>query len=114
MLFGAEVGAPIVTPKARDLNFTNEGGVCGTTRLLKNTADVVLQACMRWAATGQKLTYEELLTAADDDRLAFKSFFDPDHSAFFNPPNMAWRLVEVCRQTGQPPASRCFCPRHSR
>jgi len=50
-LLGAEIPAPIVTSKARDLNFTNEGGVCGTTRLLKNIGGMwLLQACMRNAA----------------------------------------------------------------
>ena len=81
--------------------------MCGTTRLLKNIGGMwLLQACMRaWAAAGQKLTYEELLTAADDDSLAFKSLFDPDHSAFFNPTNMVVAISEVCRQTGQPEPS---------
>ena len=35
-LLGTEVSAPIINARARQLNFTNEGGVCGTTRLLKN------------------------------------------------------------------------------
>jgi rhamnulokinase len=102
-LLGAEVDAPIVTAKARELNFTNEGGVCGTTRLLKNIGGMwLLQACVRqWNAGSQKVTYDELLSAADDDRLEFKSLFDPDHSAFFNPPNMALAIAEYCRQTGQ-------------
>jgi rhamnulokinase len=39
-LLGTEVRAPVITPKSRELNFTNEGGVCGTTRLLKNIGGI--------------------------------------------------------------------------
>ena len=104
-LLGAEIAAPIVTSAARDLNFTNEGGVCGTTRLLKNIGGMwVLQACMRaWAAAGQHPTYDSLLLAAADERFAFRSLFDPDHSAFFNPSDMPAAIAEFCRQTRQAP-----------
>ena len=69
-LLGTEVDAPIITPRSRELNFTNEGGVSGTTRLLKNIAGMwLLQACRRtWAAAGQPFEYDELLTMAADDR----------------------------------------------
>src|SRR6185503_19356472 len=62
-LLGAELASPVITPQARDLNFTNEGGVCGTTRLLKNIAGLwLLQACRGcWTAEGQAFTYEEFL-----------------------------------------------------
>ena len=62
-LLGTEVTEPVITPRARDLNFTNEGGVCGTTRLLKNIGGLwLLQACRRsWAATGHDYEYEGLL-----------------------------------------------------
>lgn len=47
-LLGAELPAPVITPRARDLNFTNEGGVCGTIRLLKNIGGFwLLQSCRR-------------------------------------------------------------------
>ncbi|MEO8078655.1 MAG: FGGY family carbohydrate kinase, partial [Acidobacteriota bacterium] len=89
-LFGTELPAPVVTPKARDLNFTNEGGVCGTTRLLKNIGGLwLLQACRRsWTASGQELGYDALLAAAGEQR-PFRSLFDPDHRGFFQPPDMA-------------------------
>src|SRR5688572_1083652 len=66
-LLGTEVPAPIITQRSRELNFTNEGGVAGTTRLLKNIAGMwLLQACRRqWSAEGQDLDYQELLSAAD-------------------------------------------------
>src|SRR2546430_5777430 len=70
-LLGTEIDAPVITAKARDLNFTNEGGVCGTIRLLKNVSGLwLLQACRRsWAARGQSFGYDALLSEAADDRL---------------------------------------------
>jgi rhamnulokinase len=102
-LLGAELDAPIVTPAARDLNFTNEGGVCGTTRVLKNIGGMwLLQACVRsWAADGQWHSYDELLASADDEALAFGSFFDPDHSTLFHPTDMPAAIAGFCQRTGQ-------------
>ncbi len=102
-LLGAEVDAPIVTPAARDLNFTNEGGVCGTTRVLKNIGGMwLLQACVRaWAAAGQRHSYDELLASAADEALAFGAFFDPDHSTFFHPTDMPAAIAGFCQRTGQ-------------
>lgn len=102
-LLGAEIASPIVTDAARDLNFTNEGGVDGTTRLLKNIAGMwLLQACVRaWSGAGQPQNYAQLLAAADDDALAFTSLFDPDHSAFFHPPDMPSAIAKFCQKTGQ-------------
>lgn len=102
-LLGAEVGAPVISARARDLNFTNEGGVGGTIRLLKNIAGLwLLQACMRrWAEAGHAVSYDDLLVAARDDRLAFRSVFDPDHRSFFNPADMPAAIAAYCRQTNQ-------------
>lgn len=102
-LLGAELPAPVITPRARDLNFTNEGGVCGTIRLLKNIGGLwLLQSCRKcWANSGQSFTYEELMNAADDERHSFVSLFDPDHQAFLHPDNMLAAIAEYCRRTGQ-------------
>ena len=102
-LLGTEVPAPIITPRSRELNFTNEGGVCGTTRLLKNIAGMwLLQACRRqWSAEGQDLDYQELLSAADVDSLAFKVLFNPDHPSFLHPPDMVAAIRDFCRDTDQ-------------
>ena len=99
------VPAPVITPRARDLNFTNEGGVCGTTRLLKNIGGLwLLQACRRsWAASGLRLPYETLLAGAADEPHAFHSLFDPDHRGFFQPPDMVdgdCRLLPADRPAG--------------
>ncbi len=104
-LLGAELPAPVITPLARDLNFTNEGGVCGTIRLLKNIAGLwLLQACRHcWTASGQQIAYAGLLAAAEEEgvRSAFRSLFDPDHPAFLHPDNMPSSIDEYCRRTGQ-------------
>jgi rhamnulokinase len=107
-LLGTELPAPIVTPAARDLNFTNEGGVCGTTRLLKNIGGLwLLQACRRsWAAAGQDFAYEDLLTAAAAEPHAFRLLLDPDFHGFFGPADMVEAIAAYCRQTGQPVPAR--------
>lgn len=102
-LLGTEMDAPVITAKARDLNFTNEGGACGTIRLLKNVVGLwLLQACRRsWAAEGRTPEYDALLSAAADDRLAFASLIDPDHHGFLNPTDMPAQIARYCRQTSQ-------------
>jgi rhamnulokinase len=102
-LLGVELSEPIVTPKARDLNFTNEGGVNGTTRLLKNIGGLwLLQSCRRvWDAAGQHYDYNDLVAGAGRSR-AFQSLIDPDHRSFLHPENMVESIAAYCRQTGQP------------
>src|SRR5699024_7843566 len=74
-LLGTDLSAPVMTARARDLNFTNEGGVAGPTRLLKNIGGLwLLQACRRsWAGAGQPLGYDALLAAARDDVRPFRA-----------------------------------------
>ncbi len=103
-LLGAELPAPVITAAARDLNFTNEGGVCGTIRLLKNIGGLwLLQSCRRsWSAAGRDFTYEELADAAARERNAFVTLFDPDRADFLNPEDMPAAIDRVCRLTKQP------------
>jgi rhamnulokinase len=102
-LLGTEVPRPVITAEARDGNFTNEGGVCGSTRFLKNIAGLwLLQACRRsWVASGLDVGYEALLAAAASET-AFRSLFDPDHPGFLHPSDMVSAIAGYCRQTGQP------------
>ncbi len=112
-LLGAEIPAPVVTPEARALNFTNEGGVCGTTRLLKNIGGLwLLQSSVRtWTAAGLPATYDALVAAADEAD-GFLSLFDPDHEALFHPRDMPTAIADLCRRTGQPaPATPAACTR---
>ena len=62
-LLGTELREPVITSRALALNFTNEGGVCGTTRLLKNIGGLwLLQSCRRhWKSQGQDLPYDALV-----------------------------------------------------
>jgi rhamnulokinase len=113
-LLGAELRAPVMTPQARDLNFTNEGGVCGTIRLLKNIGGLwLLQSCKRsWAASGQDFSYDELLKAAEDERSSFRSLFDPDDKAFLHPEDMTSAIAQLCLQSGQ--AAPATAPEYAR
>ena len=102
-LLGAELSGPVLTTKARDLNFTNEGGVCGTIRLLKNIGGLwLLQSCRKcWAASGQSFTYEELMDAAARKPRGVVPLFDPDHPDFLNPDDMLSSIAAYCRRTRQ-------------
>jgi rhamnulokinase len=103
-LLGAELPAPVINPKACNLNFTNEGGVCKTIRLLKNIGGLwLLQSCRRsWTASGQQFSYEELMKAAEEEPRAFRSLFDPDNEAFLHPEDMPSAISHHCVRSGQP------------
>ncbi len=102
-LLGTELPAPILSAAARDLNFTNEGGTCGTIRFLKNISGLwLLESCRRsWAEAGHDERYAELLGAAADAP-AFQSLVDPDHEQFLNPDDMPASIDRYCSRTGQP------------
>jgi rhamnulokinase len=113
-LLGTEVPRPIITPSALEANFTNEGGVCGTTRVLKNISGLwLLQGCRRdWADDGRRYEYTELVDAAADDRSAFQTLFDPDDPGFLHPPRMTQAIAAYCRRTSQPePEGPAACTR---
>lgn len=101
-LAGVETPEPILTREAMESNFTNEGGVGGRTRFLKNVMGLwILQECRRtWAEEGDEYSYEELEILAREAP-AFESVVDPDHPAFFSPGDMPSRIREFCQKTGQ-------------
>lgn len=106
-LVGVEEKAPIITPDSLAFNFTNEGGVGGTIRFLKNVTGLwLIQGCRKaWAEDGP-VTYEELARAAADAS-PFAALIDPDSPDFLNPPDMPEAISAYCRKTGQkPPGSR--------
>jgi rhamnulokinase len=106
-LVGIEEQAPVITPGSLDSNFTNEIGVGGTIRFLKNVSGLwLLQGCRRaWAAEGP-VTYEDLTRAASEAP-PFTALIDPDHASFLNPPDMPEAVAAYCRGTGQtPPRTR--------
>ena len=109
-LLGTEVDQPIITLEALRLNFTNEGGVQGTTRLLKNVMGLwMLQCCTRsWAGgqAAQPCEHSELLENAERQE-AFRSLVDPDHESFLRPVDMPTAIAQFCARTQQPiPKSR--------
>jgi rhamnulokinase len=105
-LVGIEVDQPILSVDAMRLNFTNEGGVQGTTRLLKNVMGMwLLQQCRQaWAAQGHSYEHSELLEMAEQET-PFASLIDPDHESFLRPVNMPAAIDAFCAATHQP------CPR---
>lgn len=102
-LMGAEIDEPLVTEEVRAANFTNEGGINGTIRFLKNIMGLwLVQECRRaWERAGQTFTYAELAQKAEAAP-TFVSLVDPDDSNFILPANMPAALGEFCRKTGQP------------
>jgi rhamnulokinase len=102
-LIGVELDQPILSARARLLNFTNEGGVGGTIRFLKNVGGLwLLQECQRqWQRTGQNLTWSELVAQAEA-AAPLRSLVDPDAPDFLNPTNMPSAIRAYCQHTGQP------------
>ncbi len=101
-LVGIETPEPVITQEALDLNFTNEGGVGGRTRFLKNVMGLwLLQECRRtWAEEGYEHSYEELERLSREAK-AFGSVVDTDHRSFFSPGEMPSRIRDFCEKTGQ-------------
>ncbi len=101
-LMGVVSPGPIITDVTRDFNFTNEGGVGGTIRLLKNVTGLwLIQECRRaWARAGDELSYADITVMAA--RAApFQALIDPDHSSFLNPDDMPRAIQSFCAAAGQ-------------
>jgi rhamnulokinase len=102
-LLGTELDSPVITPDALRLNFTNEGGVNGTTRLLKNVMGLwMLQGCRQnWTAQGHSYDYRELIELATRES-SFRHLLDPDDESFLHPSNMLEAINHFCTRTHQP------------
>ncbi len=102
-LVGVETETPVITPQSLAYNFTNEGGVGGTVRLLKNVMGLwLLQECRRaWAQQGADYSYAQLKQLAENSA-PFGSLVDPDADEFLPPGDMPARLQALCRRTRQP------------
>jgi rhamnulokinase len=102
-LVGLETDRPILTAAALAANVTNEGGVYGTIRLLKNLMGLwILQQCRAtWSAAGQPLSYGELVALAREaDPLV--SIFNPNDPAFLPPGDHPQRIADLCVRLDQP------------
>jgi sugar (pentulose or hexulose) kinase len=102
-LFGLELNEAVINDAAYEANVTNEGGVNGTFRFLKNVAGMWLaQQCRAtWRDQGTEYSYDQL-TAEAKSAQAFRSMVDPDDPLFLPPGDMPSRIREFCGRTGQP------------
>ena len=103
-LMGVEIPEAIVSDKTFEYEFTNEGGVESTIRLLKNIMGLwLMQECRRqWQKEGMELSYDEL-TAMAEKAEPFAGFLNVDDSTFLAPGNMPERINEYLARTGQNP-----------
>ncbi|MFE9204430.1 rhamnulokinase family protein [Micromonospora sp. NPDC007230] len=109
-LVGVELDAPVLTEASRQANFTNESGVNGTIRYLRNVMGLwLLQESLRtWGATD----LPDLLRRAAREP-AFRSVVDPDDPRFLPPGDMPTRIADACGHAGEPvpatPAATVRC-----
>jgi rhamnulokinase len=102
-LMGIESEVPVMSPAACAMNFTNEGGVDGRWRVLKNIAGLwILQECRRAWDPDRRLDYAELAASAAGAE-PFRSLIDPDSPCFRSPEEMPAAIERFCTETGQPP-----------
>jgi rhamnulokinase len=102
-LVGAEVPGPVINPQSLAFDVTNEGGVCGTFRFLKNVTGLwlVQESRRTWASQGEKLSYDDLAhMAAQAEPLC--AVIDPDCGDFLKPGDMPDRICACCQETDQP------------
>lgn len=95
-LMGIEVQKPIINRESAQLNFTNEGGIEGTTRFLKNITGLwLLEECRRmWKAAGKEYSYAELIAMATAEK-EYPGRINPDDPQFATPENMVEAISSV-------------------
>jgi rhamnulokinase len=101
-LMGTELQQPAINEKSLAFDFTNEGGIGGTFRFLKNIMGLwLVQECRRtWAREGEPLSYDELTRMAAE-AAPLQSLVEPDNGEFLKPGDMPSRIRDFCEQTGQ-------------
>lgn len=99
-LMGIEVNEPIINERSYELNYTNEGGIEGTTRFLKNITGMWLLECCRkeWEKQGREYSYTAIVQMIDSK--SFNYFVDPDDPSFAAPKSMTNAIQEYCRKHG--------------
>ena len=102
-LLGAEVQEPLCTEGVMKANYTNEGGVDGSIRLLKNIMGLwIIQECKReWDRRGSETSFGELVELSMQAP-AFKAILDVDDPCFLAPGDMPARIQAYCAKSGQP------------
>lgn len=103
-LLGVETPEPICTQEAMAENYTNELGLSGSVRFLKNIVGLwILQECRRaWQAAGQDLSYDEITRLAGEAP-PLAALIDVDDPRFAAPGQMPEKIAAFCRETGQAP-----------
>lgn len=101
-LMGIESSTPVIDSVSEKYDFTNEGGVFGTIRVLKNIMGLWIEQESRrqWTREGTKYTFDELSEMALKSK-PFQCFIDPDDAVFSSAGNMPKRICEFCEKTGQ-------------
>lgn len=101
-LMGIETEQPIITTESYENNFTNEGGIEGTTRFLKNITGMwLLEQCRKeWERAGRTYSYPEIVQMAEQ-AVPFRCFVNPDDPCFANPTSMSEAIANYCKETGQ-------------
>lgn len=113
-LMGIESPKAIINAQSFERNFTNEGGIEGTTRFLKNICGMWLyERCRKeWPEEVRQMGHQQLQASAMEAE-AFRSFINPDDAVFANPKSMLTAIKDYCRNTNQPipetPAEICRC-----
>ncbi|MGI6457997.1 MAG: rhamnulokinase [bacterium] len=99
---GVEVQEAILSRSVLENNFTNEGGVDGTYRLLKNIMGLwLVQQCKRaFERQGKSYSYADLTQLAAEAP-SFLALVNPNDARFMNPPDMPAAIQDYCRETGQ-------------
>ncbi len=101
-LVGLELDAPLVDDRTFAANLANEGGVAGTTRLLRNVTGLwLLHECRRaWALEGRDVGFDELVSLAREAP-PLRSLVDPDDPRFSSPGDMPRKIRDFCAESGQ-------------
>lgn len=101
-LLGAELNSPVTDKSVMDANYTNEGGVYGTIRLLRNIMGLwIINECKRvWDRRFGETSFEEIVRLAAREK-PFAAIIDVDDPRFLSAGDMPARIAEYCAQTGQ-------------
>jgi len=101
-LLGTECEKPVINDTTLKLNYTNEGGINRSVRLLKNIMGLwVYQECRRaWKKEGIQVSYDEM-DALAQAAAPFQAFINVDDETFYSPGNMPQKVIDYCNKTGQ-------------
>lgn len=101
-LLGSELSEPVVNDLTYKYEYSNEGGINRTARLIKNIMGLwIYQECRRqWNKEGDPVSFDELEMSARKAK-PFTCLIDVDHQDFYHPGEMPDRVIDYCRRTGQ-------------